>query len=58
MTLHGFKAISADIESKRVLKLHFDHEVTDADREALVAAINAYIANDQADVAQEKINER
>lgn len=41
--LTGFKALSADIESKRVLKIHFDHEVTDADRAALVDAINSWI---------------
>jgi hypothetical protein len=37
----GFKALSADIEDDHVLRLHFDHAVTDADRAALGAAINA-----------------
>jgi len=37
----GIKAMSADVESRRVLKLHFDHEVTDRDRQNVIDAINA-----------------
>ncbi|WP_336810895.1 hypothetical protein [Bosea sp. MMO-172] len=37
----GICGISADTENKRVLKLHFRHEVTDADRKAIVDAFNA-----------------
>jgi len=40
LLLQGVKAFSADIESKRTLKVHFDHDVTEADRQALVDAIN------------------
>jgi hypothetical protein len=39
--LVGFVALSADTESKRVLKIHFDHDVTVTDRAALVDAINS-----------------
>jgi hypothetical protein len=42
--LMGFNAISGDVESRRSLKLHFDHDVTDDDRRELVEAINAYNA--------------
>lgn len=38
--LKGVKAFSADIENRRVLKVHFDHDVTDEDRAALADAIN------------------
>ncbi len=36
----GVCGISADTESKRVLKLHFKHEVTDADRKTIIDAFN------------------
>jgi len=38
--LKGVKAFSADIDNRHVLKVHFDHDVTDEDRQALVDAIN------------------
>lgn len=41
--LNGVKAMSADIENNCVLKLHFDHVVTDEDRHALLDAINAHL---------------
>lgn len=37
----GLVAMSADVENARVLKLHFDHEVTAADRAVIVEALNA-----------------
>lgn len=45
--LTGFKALSADIENDQVLKLHFDHVVTDVDRAALVDAVNAQRENER-----------
>jgi hypothetical protein len=47
--ISGMIGISADIESKRVLKLHFNHEVTDQDRANIVAAHNAAIACETAE---------
>lgn len=34
--LSAVKAMSADPENRRILKLHFKHDVTDADRQALL----------------------
>lgn len=41
MDSEGLVGMSADIESKRTLKLHFNHEVTGEDRAMIVEAINA-----------------
>lgn len=46
MGLRGFKALSASTESKRTLQIHFDHEVSDEDRAALVQAINDQVRID------------
>lgn len=42
LALDGLKSMSADIEDGRTLKLHFDREVTDETRQALLGAVNAY----------------
>lgn len=39
--LRDIKAMSADIEDKRILRLHFSRDATDADRQAILAAVNA-----------------
>ena len=45
------KAMSGDIDSDRVIKLHFRRRVTDKDRERLLDAINLKIKADQDAVA-------
>ncbi len=40
--LLGFNAMSGDVENRQILKLWFDHDVTDDDRRELLAAINAH----------------
>lgn len=40
MEIVGIVAMSADTESNRNLRLHYDHVITDRDREAVVHAIN------------------
>lgn len=52
--LKGVRAMSASVDSKRVLQLHFDHDVTDSDRARLVALHNSAV-NPPEDVDESEI---
>lgn len=50
-------AMSQDPESRRVLKLHYSRDVTQADRDALCAAHNALPAPDEKDAEIARLRE-